>query len=433
MKKYYIRDIAKNLNCLNSEIIIYGWIQQLREFKTIYFGILEDSTDCIRIAISKELVSFSLKNEQSIKIEGVVTFDKRNNLQIEARRIELIGDISVNYSPRPRSMKSIFEYTKSNQIEYNKHIYIRNNIIRQMLIARAHVMDSIREWFKTEGYIEVTAPILTPILLYDDSTGIDVHIKEQDLFLTQCVGFYLESAVHSLERVYNIGPSFRKNESVSRRHLMEYWHVKSEVAFCNLSEMCSIVENMISYIVGSLDNDIGYKLANDIGTDLNLDGINIPFIKVEYRDALKILEINGIHIDFGKNINEKGLTILSQYYNGPFWLMHKPKTIEGFPYKISKEDNRLTQTADLIASNGKGEILGVAEKITDTNELINRIYEKNKNPEDYKWFIELRQYGSVPHCGMGMGVERLIRWIFSMPHVKDVIPFPRRINKRIYP
>ena len=142
---------------------------------------------------------------------------------------------------------------------------------------------------------------------------------------------------------------------------------------------------------------------------------------------------NGIKLSYGKSLNGESEDFLSEYFGSPFWIVHKPKEIEGFPYKFYNQEQSLTQTADLISSRGMGEILGIADKITDINMLKERLDEKGKNYADYKWFCDLREYGTVPHCGLGMGLERLIRWLFCMRHVKDVIPFPRRINKRIYP
>ena len=432
MKTVYIKDVKLNYNTGES-VELYGWIRSIRKQKYIFFIDVEDATGMIRLSVDKSIQSFTLKREQSIHCIGKLSTDSKGDVQIIVQKIDLIGDVNILLSPSARSSFDVFSPQNANNIVNNKHLYIRNQKNRSVLMARDLVITAVRKWFRDNGYIDVTAPILTPILLYDTSTGIDVHIKGEDVFLTQCVGFYLESAVHSLERVYNIGPSFRGAESVSKRHLMEYWHIKSEFAFCSFEEYFDVVEDLIRFTTDYVKNNGGLEMAQEMNTIFCDDGLHIPYPRIEYADAIELLNQNGIAISFGKSLNANAENFLSEYFGKPFWIVHKPKEIEGFPYKINENDKRLTETADLIASRGMGEILGIADKITDINMLKSRLTEKGKNEDDYRWFAEIREYGTVPHCGLGMGLERLIRWLFIVPHVKDVIPFPRRINKRIYP
>ena len=431
MKKKYINDVLNDDT--GTTVELFGWIRSVRNQKSKSFIDIEDSTDMIRLIVDNKLLGFTPKPEQSIHCVGIMDVDRLGNPQVVVSTLQLLGDVNVRISPSARASFDVFDPRNSNNVVKNKHLYIRNQKNRDILIARDLVITAVRKWFLNNGYIDVTAPILTPILLYDTSTGIDVHIKGEDVFLTQCVGFYLESAVHSLERVYNIGPSFRGAESVSKRHLMEYWHIKSELAFCDFEEYFNVVENLISFVVRYVKESGGPELAMRMNTVFCDDGIQIPFPRIEYTDAIKLLNENGIPLPFGKSLNTQAENFLSDYFGKPFWITHKPREIEGFPYKINENDHRLTETADLIASRQMGEILGIADKITDVDMLKERLAEKGKSEEEYKWFCELREYGTIPHCGLGMGLERLIRWLFCVPHVKDVIPFPRRINKTIYP
>ena len=432
MKTQYVKDVLKS--CITgTSVELYGWIRSVRIQKYKCFIDMEDSTGMIRLRMENTQRSFVLKPEQSIHCIGIMDTDSKGNPQIIVQQLYLIGDVNITISPSARSDFDVFAPNNANNVVKNKHLYIRNHKNRDILIARDLVITAVRKWFLQNEYIDVTAPILTPILLYDTSTGIDVHIKGEDVFLTQCVGFYLESAVHSLERVYNIGPSFRGAESVSKRHLMEYWHIKSELAFCSFDKYFDVVEDLINFVVCYVKENGGMKLAQQLNTVFCDDGLQIPYPRIEYLDALKLLNKNGIPLAFGKSLNTKAEDFLSDYFGKPFWIVHKPKDIEGFPYKLNADDSRLTETADLIASKRMGEILGIADKITDVKMLKERLAEKGKKEDDYKWFCDLREYGTVPHCGLGMGLERLIRWLFCMPHVKDVIPFPRRINKQIYP
>lgn len=411
-------------------IELYGWIYSVKTYKTEKFIIVEDSTGRINVRVSNTNLKF--KREQSVYIYGVIDM-VNSSIHVDAIRARIIGENELNLYPPSRSTFDILGFKNNNHIEKNKHLYIRNKKYRAILKARSLVLDAVRSWYKSNNYFDVTAPILTPILLYENNTGIDVEINGAHSYLTQCVGFYLESAVHSLEKVYNIGPSFRAAESVSKRHLMEYWHVKSELAFCDFEDYFFEIESMIAYVVAFVEKNGGNELAKELGVILCNEGKKIPYKRVEYSNAIALLQYHGYKIEFGKSISGKAAGYLSNYFSEPFWIVHNPRTIEGFPYKINKEDSRLTETADLIANEASGEILGIADKITSYDELLSRIEEKGKNVEDYKWFLEIRKYGTIPHCGMGMGVERLIRWLFSLDHVKDAIPFPRRINHRIYP
>ncbi|MBO5341200.1 MAG: hypothetical protein J6A73_00790 [Lachnospiraceae bacterium] len=433
MKKYYIADILNNNVPNIKNIEIYGWICANRKHKDVTFFKVEDSTGRIDLVVNNNLVSFQLNNEQSVYCTGVLSDDLKGNKLVEVGMIKLIGDVNCELSPGARSNIDVFSEKNANKIVKNKHLYIRNQSFVGILKARNLVIEAVRSWFHENGYCDVTAPILTPILLYEKETGIEVSIKNQNVFLTQCVGFYLESAVHSLEKVYNIGPSFRGAESVSKRHLMEYWHIKSELAFCGFEEYFDVVEDLICYTTKYIKEHGGEELATMIGTTFCDDGMQTPFPRISYDDVVLLLNEKGIGFQYGKSLNDKSEKFLSEYFGKPFWITYKPKGIEGFPYRECKDNSNLTMTADLIASKGLGEILGIAEKITDIDELRKRLEEKGKLYDEYKWFCDIREYGTVQHCGLGMGLERYIRWLFNMNHVKDVIPFPRRINQKIYP
>lgn len=433
MKKYYVSDILNHKFQLGDEIEIYGWIYSYSNHKSVDFVKVEDSTGRIDLIVNRDVLTFSLKKEQSIFCIGVLEKDVQGYYLVHVKQIRLIGDVTCELMPGARSNIDVFSERNASQIVKNKHLYIRNKQFVGILRARDLTIEAVRYWFKENGYCDVTAPILTPILLYDKETGIELNIKNQNAFLTQCVGFYLESAVHSLEKVYNIGPSFRGAESVSKRHLMEYWHIKSELAFCSYEEYFDVVESLIHDTTLYIKNHGGKELASFIGTTFCEDGLKIPFPRVRYDEVVRLLNENGVCFTYGKSLNNKAETFISSYYDGPVWVTHKPKQIEGFPYRLCEDNEELTMTADLISSHGLGEILGIAEKITDSEELKKRLDEKGKDYEEYKWFCELRDYGTVQHCGLGMGLERYIRWLFCMNHVKDVIPFPRRINQKIYP
>ena len=281
--------------------------------------------------------------------------------------------------------------------------------------------------------MEVTAPILTPVPLYEDGSALSLHINGEKVFLTQCVGYYLESAVHAFERVYNIGPSFRGEESRSKRHLMEYWHIKAEAAFGTLEDIITLVEDVIASLTNAC-RACGEETTKVLGTAYSLEGCVQPFPRMKYRDAIMYLQKKGCDISFGKGLSSVEEEILSRDYDGPFWIVGIPRVVEPFPYVIDPDDPEVTRTADLIAPRGYGELLGVAEKIVGLPMLQERMKEKGKlDDKRYEWIRELRGFGPVPHIAFGMGVERLMRWLLNIEHVRDAIPFPRTFRRSVYP
>ncbi len=337
------------------------------------------------------------------------------------------------FPPRPRSNFDIFNPTLTKQLLDYRHIYLRNPKIMAILKFRGELMRIIREWFYQNHFIEFDAPILTPAPLYDDKTAMSINVHNENVYLTQCAGFYLEAAAHAFERVFNMGPSFRGEESRSKRHLMEYWHIKAEIAFGNREDIIALVENIIAYITRECQTKCK-NILNILGIEICTDGLKSPFPRITYEDATTYLQNNGYDAYFGRGISTAEEEELSKLYDSPFWIVGIPRAVEPFPYVVDQSDTRVTMVADLIASNGCGELLGVAEKIHSLNMLKERMQEKNKFEDArYKFVKEVHQAGCVPHIAFGMGLERLIRWLLNLPHVRDAIPFPRVVRRNIAP
>lgn len=431
MKNLYINDILTKI-AIGEEIQIDCWISAIRKMKNMLFLDACDHTGNIQVVYNGE--NSALKLEQSVSIRGVLQNNPNGDKEIVASNIKIIGDVKKNLNPSPRSNFDIFDPKYTNYVQENRHLFIRNPKAMAALKARHFVKRAVHDWFLNNEFTEITAPILTPILLYTEDTGIAVNVNNQDVFLTQCVAFYLESAVHAFERVYNIGPSFRGAESISPRHLTEYWHVKAEVGFCSFEEIFGIVEAMLNYIVDKVEPQ-STEIFKILGTKPVFDEVRkAPFPRIKYRDAIELCKKNGIEAEFGKSLSSEAETFLTKYFDSPVWVTHNARSIEGFPYKICDFDREVTYTADLIGSCGGGEILGVADKILDYDELCERLKEKGKDTNfRYEWFKELRDFGTIPHCGIGMGLERLIKWLFRLPHVREAMPFPRSMGRKIYP
>lgn len=440
MKKVYAADLLHSPPG-GATIVFYGWVKARRQHKHIIFLDVADSTGTMQCVIetgNKSVfeLAWHMSRETAVKITGVLADTGRANpsREIRVRDIEVVGVSTINVSPYPRGNIDIRDPRLQEQLLNKRHFYLRNEKLAAIMKFRHILTRIVHQWFHENGFIEIHAPVLTPTPLYDDHTAMAIKVHGQDVYLTQCVGFYLEQAVHAFEKIYNIGPSFRAEESRSKRHLMEYWHIKAELAFANFEDMVSIVEWFIHDVSEQCTRE-GHELASIIGTTICGDGIKTPFPRINYDEAVEWLKTQGSDIGFGKSLSSNEETLLSQRFGEtPFWVVGIPRAIEPFPYVIDEADIRRTKTADLIASRGFGELLGIAEKISTLSMLDERLTEKGKDGDArYEWLRELRQYGCVPHGGFGVGFERFIRWLLQISHVRDTIPFHRAFGRRIDP
>lgn len=444
MKKNYIVHLQKLLQNENKKGTVTNlpcWIKGKRLYKDVLFLDIIDSTGSIQAVAKKEQIGEEtfkrLKNtplESCIEVECIAAIDPvKKEKSIYILNFKLIGEWKLKLQPGPRSDFDVFSSENSDFLLKNRHIYIRNPKVMAMLKFRHQMMGAVHTWYRKNGFIEITAPILTQLPLYDDGSALSLKIDKDDIYLTQCVGFYLESAVAAFEKVYNIGPSFRGEESRSKRHLMEYWHIKAEVAFINLEEGQKMVEDLLTFIVNDLVEN-GQDILKTLDTKPALEILKTPYPKITYREAVKLLNKHGHTFKFGKSLSSLEEGILAEQFTTPFWVVGIPKSLEPFPYVIDSNDPEVTRVSDLIAPRGYGELLGVAEKIYDLDELNVRMKDKGKlDNKNYKWVQEMRESGFFPHVGFGMGVERFIRYILGQEHVRDAIPFPRVFRRKVYP
>lgn len=447
MKTMYIADLLTTTP-LNSKVTLLGWLQRKRDHGKKIFLDIVDSTGSIQVVANREVVygldvtcgdDTDYKNllpESAVEVTGTIIEGSRGayfRREIVAQSIRLIGAVKLDISPKPRSSKNILKSGNPDHMLRRRHLYIRSPQVIAVMRFRHLVMRFLREWFEEQGFIELTAPVLTPTPLYDERMTIPVSVHGEGVYLTQCVGFYLEAAAHALERVYNMGPSFRSEESRSKRHLIEYWHVKAEVAFANLEDAFSLVESIISSTVLCCQKK-GHQLLEVIGGELPTEALRTPYPRISYRQALDLLSRLGYKLSFGKSLASQHERVLADQFVTPFWVTGIPRTVEPFAYEVDPNDPEVTLTADLIASRGMGELLGIAEKISDPGRLETRMKEKGRdNNPSYQWVREVHQLGCVPHIGFGMGLERLLRWLLGINHVRDVMPFPRTFRRSIYP
>jgi asparaginyl-tRNA synthetase len=439
MKEYYVKDVLQM--GYDAAVDISGWIASKREHGLVLFLDLVDSTGDIQVVVKKDVnpaayaYAQHLKAESSVRITGILKHRALpQHPELEAVSIRMIGDASLDLFPRPRTEFDIFSPEFADLTLKSRHLYLRNKKLMAVLRIRHSLFAILHGWFRQQGFIEIHGPILAQVPLYEDRTAFALDFFGYQVFLNQCVAFYLESAVHAFEKVYNIGPSFRAEESKSRRHLAEYWHVKAEVAFADYEDILGLTENMMKNVIRELAERSGDDLKT-LGVTINVAQLGLtPYPRLGYAEALEILRRREMNPTSGQSLSASELECLAEPFSSPFWITGIPRAIEPFPYMIDPADATLTKTADLIAPEGYGELLGIAEKISDPDQLLERMKEKGRESDTrFNWYCELRRYGSVPHSGFGMGVERLIRWLTKRNHVRDTIPFPRLINRSPYP
>lgn len=437
MKEQFIRDIKKQNPGTPAHLL--GWIKNIRRHKNTVFIDAIDSTGTIQLVAEKEKLSEkafellqSVTTESAIECSGTLIQSSKQT-EIHLSDIKIVARASGELSPRPRSAANLFSPEMIEQVTSNRHLYIRNEKFVAIHRFRSILMRILAEWFDEHQFIEVHTPILTLTPLYEDRSVIDFDFAGEHVCLSQCAGFYLESMVHGLERIYNIGPSFRGETSKSRRHLAEYWHVKAEIAWVERENLFDLVESMMYYVISQCSNK-AQEEATILHATFPQSGLKVPYPRISYREAIKRLQVYSIDCEFGKSLPTDGEDWLANEFKSPFWLVGIPRSIEPFPYVIDPNDRECTMTADLILPDAYGELLGIAEKIHDPKELEERMKEKDKfNDPRYEWCRELREFGCVPHGGFGMGFERLIRWLLQLTHVREAIAFPRVFYRNIYP
>lgn len=438
-KRVYVRDLLNQVGTQDGETVeLMGWIKSRRRHGNLTFIDVTDSTGTIQVTVAKSAVdadqyeiTTTVPVESAVHVIGVMKTLSSGQREISVIKFIVISCDTLGLQPQPRVGFDIFDSRMAGHIMANKAVYLREPHYMAILKFRAKVMKVVREWFENSGFMEFDAPILVLAPLYDDSTAMKVDVHGQDAFLTQCAGFFLEAATMAFERVYNLGPSFRGEESRSKRHLKEYWHIKAEMAFGDRDDIIEIVEDLIAYLYTRLPEECGEEMKF-LGTTLRPGDFQTPFARITYEDAVAHVQSTGSDTVLGLGISSKDEEELAKLFDGPFWVMGIPRNVEPFPYVIDQDNPTVTKVADLIAPRGYGELCGVAEKIFDPVMLDERMGEKDKfGDARYDFVVDVHKAACVPHIAFGMGLERLLRWLLDVPHVRDTIPFPRPAGRNI--
>jgi asparaginyl-tRNA synthetase len=430
MKWIYIENIASHRD---QDIEIRGWVYNKRSSGKVRFLLVRDGTGIIQATIfsaEKEHPLFrtfdSLTQESSVIVRGHVREDKRapGGHELTIQEIEIL-QVAQDYPITPKEHSTPF-------LMEHRHLWLRSQKQHAVLRIRAEVIKAIRDFFDGRGFRLMDTPILTPSACEGTTTLFETQYFDQKAYLSQSGQLYNEATAAAFGKVYCFGPAFRAEKSKTRRHLVEFWMVEPEVAFATLEDIIELGEDLIVFII----ERVLEKRKDDLDIlERNLDRLIIirkPFPRLTYDEAIPKLKEKGSAIEWGDDFGAPEETIISEIYPTPVCVTHFPAKIKAFYMQPDALRPELALGVDFLASEGYGEIIGGGQRIHDLALLERRIKENDLPREAYEWYIDLRKYGSFPHSGFGLGVERTVAWICGIKHIRETIPFPRLLY-RIYP
>ncbi len=426
-------DIMDVKDHVGQEVEIRGWLYNRRSSGKLQFLILRDGSGLIQVVLAANSVSpddFAAGNrltqESSVIVTGVVRADSRapGGFELTGTSLRLVS-LAGEYPITPKEHGTEF-------LMDNRHLWLRTPRQEAIMRIRQEVTLGLRQWLADRGFIEMPSPILTPSSCEGTSTLFETTYFERKAYLSQSGQLYAEAAAMALGKVFTLGPTFRAEKSKTRRHLIEFWMLEPEIAFCDQAENMVIQEEMISYVVQRVLANRAAELAVLERDTAPLQKVTPPFPKIMYDDAVELLKRKGHEFNWGDDFGTPHELAITEEFEKPVFVVGFPTAIKAFYMQPFPERPEIVLAADLLAPEGYGEIIGGSQRIHDLDLIEQRIKEHNLPRADYEWYIDLRKYGSVPHSGFGLGIERFVSWICKLEHLREAIPFPRLLN-RIYP
>jgi asparaginyl-tRNA synthetase len=426
----YIRDIGRHVG---EEVVLKGWLYNRTDKGKLQFLIIRDGTGYIQaVAFKKDLppAAFEavtrLTQESSLVVAGVVRAEPRapGGYELGLTDVQIV-QVAEEYPITPKEHGIDFLMEK-------RHLWLRSKKQHAVLRVRIEVVRAIRDWLDDNGFYNLDTPILTPAACEGTSTLFETDYFGEPAYLTQSGQLYNEANIFAFGKVYCFGPTFRAEKSKTRRHLTEFWMVEPEMAFYDLYDCMNVEEQFVSYIVqrvlercaGELD-----ILERDVEP---LKKIAPPFPRLSYDEALELLKADGLDLPWGEDLGAPHETAIGSHFDRPVFVHHYPTRCKAFYMEPEPGRPEVCRSVDLLAPEGYGEIIGGGERMSSYELLSRRIEEHNLPRAAYEWYLDLRRYGSVPHAGFGLGVERTVTWITGIHHLREAIPFPRMLE-RIYP
>ena len=427
----YIEDIARHEG---QRVMIRGWLHARRSSGRIHFLTIRDGSGFIQGVMSKAAVDEDtfrtadhLTQETSIIVSGAVRADARapGGFELDLATLEVVGS-SADYPITPKEHGVDFLMDR-------RHLWIRSERQSAVLRVRAEVIAAVRSFFDDRGFILADTPIFTPAACEGTSTLFPVqYFDDTTAYLTQSGQLYNEANAMALGRVYCFGPTFRAEKSKTRRHLSEFWMVEPEVAFAKLDDVVELAEDLVVAVVTRVLERRRTELRR-LDRDISkLELVQKPFPRITYDDAVKMLNEKGQPFEWGGDFGAPDETLLANSFDRPVAVTRYPSKVKAFYMEPDPQRPDVALCVDVLAPEGYGEIIGGSERIADYDLLVRRIKEHDLPPEAFEWYLDLRRYGTVPHGGFGMGIERVVTWICGLDHLREAIPYARTLN-RLYP
>ncbi len=430
MKWVHIEDISE----YNGQSVeIRGWVFNTRKSGKLLFILLRDGTGIIQTVtlkndVGEEAFSLakSLTQESSLIVRGIVREDERapGGYELSVKEIEPIH-ITRDYPITPKEHGVGFLMNK-------RHLWIRSRRQNAILRIRAEIISAVRDYLNNKKFVLIDAPIFTPSACEGTTTLFNVDYFGKPAYLSQSGQLYNEAACMAFGNVYCFGPAFRAEKSKTRRHLTEFWQVEPEMAFAHIEDAMEIAEGMVSYTIERVLENRKKELETIERDVTKLESIKTPFPRISYTDAVKRISKLGEKVEWGEDFGSPQETVLANSIESPFFVHRFPVNVKAFYMRRDPDDEKLSLSFDMLAPEGYGEIVGGGEREYDIDTLLKRIKEYNLPEEAFEWYLDLRRYGTVPHAGFGLGIERTVAWICRLPHIRETIPFPRMLDI-VYP
>ncbi|MBI1805685.1 MAG: asparagine--tRNA ligase [Ignavibacteria bacterium] len=428
MARVYIEELSKHVG---EEVAIRGWVYNKRSSGKIRFIVVRDGTGLLQCVMVKGMIPDdvfnhfdSLTQESSLTVIGKIKKDDRapGGYEMELSNLQVIS-IAKEYPITPKEHGVDF-------LMDHRHLWLRSSRQHAILRIRHQIITAIREFFDNHGFILMDAPIFTPAACEGTSTLFETdYFDLGKAYLTQSGQLYGEAGAIALGKIYVFGPTFRAEKSKTRRHLTEFWMVEPEVAFNDLNDNMELAEEFLEHVVASVLKYRSQELKTLERNTKFLENVKKPLPKISYTEAVDILKKKGISFEWGNDFGGTDETVISEQFDRPVIVHRYPAQVKAFYMKRDPQNEALALAMDVLAPEGYGEIIGGSQREDDYDTLVKRIHEHGLPQSAFEWYLDLRRYGSVPHAGFGLGVERTVGWICGLDHVRETIPFPRMIYR----
>jgi asparaginyl-tRNA synthetase len=428
MKKNYIEELSK---FVGQEVTLHGWVYNTRSSGKIKFILLRDGTGIVQCVMVKSQMTEEVFNifekltqESSLSITGLVNKEDRapGGYELLVKDVK-VYQIAQNYPITP----------KEHGVEFlmdQRHLWLRSKRQHAILRVRHRIIKAIRDYFDGNGFTLLDAPIFTPNACEGTSTLFKTEYFDLGYaYLSQSGQLYAEAGAMAFGKVYTFGPTFRAEKSKTRRHLTEFWMMEPEVAFNDLYDNMDLIEDFLEYVVQSVLKDRTEELKHLERNLSILEKVKKPLPRIHYEEAVEILKKNNVEFENGNDFGGADETIISNQFEAPVMVHHYPSAIKAFYMKRDPENEKYAMAVDVLAPEGYGEIIGGSQREDNLEVLLGRIKEHNLPEEAFNWYLDLRKYGSVPHSGFGLGIERTVSWLCGLDHVRETIPFARMIYR----